>query len=392
MGQTCITKSGGAILSNRLVLGIENLLKDLEPIRGKNVGVIANPTSIDTQFRHIVDALYAEDGIQLGAIFGPEHGFRGDQDSNIVDAVDPYTNLPVYSLYGDTQKPTKEMLQEIDVLLFDIQDAGVRFYTYISTMAYSMQAAAENDIEFIVLDRPNPINGISVEGPVLEEGFASFVGPYPLPIRHGMTVGELAHYFNDEFKIGVKLQVIPMEGWKREDWYDDTHLKNWVLPSPNLPTLDTAIVYPGMCLFEGVNVSEGRGTTRPFEMIGAPYINGMELACHLNHRKLPGAIFRQASFIPFYRKYINETVHGVQIHVLDRNAFEPVRTGIEILTAIRELYPTQLEFREEYFDRLAGNAWIRQAIGAGESAEAIAARWQKGLEEFEVVRGKYLLY
>ncbi|NMB46409.1 MAG: DUF1343 domain-containing protein, partial [Firmicutes bacterium] len=313
-------------------------------------------------------------------------------DTTIEDTTDPYTGLPVYSLYGKTQKPTTKMLEGIDLLLFDIQDAGVRFYTYISTMAYSMQAAAENGIDFIVLDRPNPINGITVEGPVLEKGFESFVGPYSLPIRHGMTLGELARYFNGEFAIGANLHVIPMHGWRREAWFDDTGLKNWVLPSPNLPTLDTATVYPGMCLLEGANVSDGRGTTRPFELIGAPFIDSMELAGHLNGRQLAGAMFRPVSFIPVSRKYVNERVHGVQVHVLDRDTFEPVRAGIEVLVALQELYPDKLEFRQEPFDRIAGNAWVREAIQSGESAAAIQRRWQGDLGEFRVVRGRYLLY
>lgn len=374
------------------MLGIEKLLDDLRPLRGKSVGVIANTTSVDHQFRHIVDLLNAEEGIKLAAIFGPEHGFRGDQDTTVGDSTDPYTQVPIYSLYGETQKPTNKMLEGIDVLLFDMQDVGVRFYTYISTMAYSMQAAAELGIEFVVLDRTNPINGIVVDGPVLETGFESFVGVYPLPIRHGMTVGEVARYFNEEFDIGVDLRVVTMEGWDRTAWYDETGLQNWVLPSPNLPTLETAIVYPGMCLFEGTNVSEGRGTTRPFEMMGAPFIDGVELAAALSQRGLPGVIFRPVSFIPFYRKYVKELVHGVQLHVVDRAVFQPVRTGLEILVAIQKMYPNDLEFRDDAFDRLAGNSWIRESIRQGRSAESMESQWQSELEKFKAVREKYLLY
>lgn len=374
------------------MLGIEKLLDDLRPLRGKSVGVIANTTSVDHQFRHIVDLLNAEEGIKLAAIFGPEHGFRGDQDTTVGDSTDPYTQVPIYSLYGETQKPTNKMLEGIDVLLFDMQDVGVRFYTYISTMAYSMQAAAELGIEFVVLDRTNPINGIVVDGPVLETGFESFVGVYPLPIRHGMTVGEVARYFNEEFDIGVDLRVVTMEGWDRTAWYDETGLQNWVLPSPNLPTLETAIVYPGMCLFEGTNVSEGRGTTRPFEMMGAPFIDGVELADALSQRGLPGVIFRPVSFIPFYRKYVKELVHGVQLHVVDRAVFQPVRTGLEILVAIQKMYPNDLEFRDDAFDRLAGNSWIRESIRQGRSAESMESQWQSELEKFKAVREKYLLY
>lgn len=379
-------------MTGRVVLGIEKLLDDLRPLRGKSVGVIANTTSVDHQFRHIVDLLNAEEGIKLAAIFGPEHGFRGDQDTTVGDSTDPYTQVPIYSLYGETQKPTNKMLEGIDVLLFDMQDVGVRFYTYISTMAYSMQAAAELGIEFVVLDRTNPINGIVVDGPVLETGFESFVGVYPLPIRHGMTVGEVARYFNEEFDIGVDLRVVTMEGWDRTAWYDETGLQNWVLPSPNLPTLETAIVYPGMCLFEGTNVSEGRGTTRPFEMMGAPFIDGVELAAALSQRGLPGVIFRPVSFIPFYRKYVKELVHGVQLHVVDRAVFQPVRTGLEILVAIQKMYPNDLEFRDDAFDRLAGNSWIRESIRQGRSADSMESQWQSELEKFKAVREKYLLY
>lgn len=379
-------------MTGRVVLGIEKLLDDLRPLRGKSVGVIANTTSVDHQFRHIVDLLNAEEGIKLAAIFGPEHGFRGDQDTTVGDSTDPYTQVPIYSLYGETQKPTNKMLEGIDVLLFDMQDVGVRFYTYISTMAYSMQAAAELGIEFVVLDRTNPINGIVVDGPVLETGFESFVGVYPLPIRHGMTVGEVARYFNEEFDIGVDLRVVTMEGWDRTAWYDETGLQNWVLPSPNLPTLETAIVYPGMCLFEGTNVSEGRGTTRPFEMMGAPFIDGVELADALSQRGLPGVIFRPVSFIPFYRKYVKELVHGVQLHVVDRAVFQPVRTGLEILVAIQKMYPNDLEFRDDAFDRLAGNSWIRESIRQGRSADSMESQWQSELEKFKAVREKYLLY
>lgn len=379
--------SGGNVM-----LGIDNLLKDLAPLHGKAIGIIANPTAVDKNFRHIVDILHDKEELQLAAIFGPEHGFRGDENGSVENSVDPHTNLVVYSLYGETQKPTTEMLREIDLLLFDIQDAGARFYTYISTMAYSMEAAAEKGLEFVVLDRPNPINGTSVEGPILEESFQSFVGPYPLPIRHGMTIGELALYFNNEFGIGADLSVIPMVNWSREQWYDDTGLGNWIQPSPNLPTLATATVYPGTCLLEGTNISEGRGTTRPFEVIGAPFINAMELARFLTQRELPGAVFRPISFIPLWQKYEGQRVYGVQIHVVHRDAFQPVRTGVEILTAIQTLYPGQLDFKQETFDRLAGTSQLREAILNGESVDFIVNSWQSAIQSFKVKRQKYLLY
>lgn len=270
--------------------GVEVLLdEELDQLEGKNVGLITNPTGVDQELNSIVDTLHNHPDVNLVSLYGPEHGVRGSEQAGdyVEFYIDERTGLPVYSLYGETRKPTPEMLEGVDVLLFDIQDVGTRFYTYIYTMAYAMEAAAENDIEFMVLDRPNPIGGVSVEGPVLDPDYSSFVGLYPIPLRHGMTVGELALLFNDEFDIGADLSVVEMNGWERSDYYDDTPLE-WVLPSPNMPTLDTAAVYPGAALIEGTNVSEGRGTTKPFELIGAPFIDGVDLAEQLNNAGLPG--------------------------------------------------------------------------------------------------------
>ena len=383
-----------------LKLGVEVLLeqqKDL--IEGKRVGLITNPTGVDQELNSIVDRLFHDPDVELTALYGPEHGVRGDaQAGDYVEYyIDEQTGLPVYSLYGETRKPTPEMLEDIDILLFDIQDVGARFYTYIYTMAYAMEAAAENDIEFVVLDRPNPLGGNHVEGPVLDPEYASFVGNYPIPLKHGMTVGELAYLFNEEFEIGADLTVVEMDGWKRGMYYDDADLE-FVLPSPNMPTLDTALVYPGAALIEGTNVSEGRGTTKPFEFIGAPFVNSTEYASALNQLELAGVTFRAASFTPTFSKHSGTLSHGVQIHVTDKRAYEPVITGLHIVKTLHDMYPENFEFRAEnsagisFFDNLIGNGWIRDAIENGDSVEEMASIWHEDLQAFKEVRREYLLY
>jgi uncharacterized protein YbbC (DUF1343 family) len=381
-------------------LGVEVLLQDeMDLIKDKRVGLITNPTGVDQNVTSIVDLLFNNPDVNLTALYGPEHGVRGSAQAGayVEQYTDEKTGLPVYSLYGKTKKPTPEMLSNVDVLLFDIQDVGTRFYTYIYTMALAMEAAKENNIPIIVLDRPNPISGNKVEGPVLEDKYSSFIGEYPIPVRHGMTVGELAKLFNSEFGIGADLTVVEMEGWKRNMYYDDTPLE-WVLPSPNMPTLETAVVYPGAALIEGTNVSEGRGTTKPFELIGAPFINSDNLAAKLNSYKLPGVTFRAASFIPTFSKHANVLSHGIQIHVTDRNSYKPFETGLYIVKTIHDMYPNDFQFRTpsaagiSFFDNLVGNGSIRAAIEAGKSVEEMKAAWQTGLEEFNEIREKYLLY
>lgn len=380
--------------------GVEVLLdEELDQLKGKNVGLITNPTGVDQELNSIVDTLHNHPDVNLVSLYGPEHGVRGSEQAGgyVEFYIDERTGLPVYSLYGETRKPTPEMLEGVDVLLFDIQDVGTRYYTYIYTMAYAMEAAAENDIEFIVLDRPNPIGGVNVEGPVLEPDYSSFVGLYPIPLRHGMTVGELALLFNEEFDIGADLSVIQMNGWDRWMNYDDTPLE-WVLPSPNMPTLDTAVVYPGAALIEGTNVSEGRGTTKPFELIGAPFINGTDLAEELNNAGLSGVQFRSAYFTPQFSKHAGELSGGIQIHITDSSAYQPVETGLTIVKTIHDMYPDDFEFRAEnsegvsFFDNLIGNGWVRAEIENGTSVEAIIDNWQEGLEDFKDVRRDYLLY
>ncbi|HET7658735.1 MAG TPA: DUF1343 domain-containing protein, partial [Bacillales bacterium] len=324
---------------------------------------------------------------------GPEHGVRGGHQAGdyVPYYIDKETGLPVYSLYGPTRKPTPEMLKNVDVLVFDIQDVGTRYYTYIYTMAYAMQAAAENNIPFIVLDRPNPIGGTKVQGPVLDPAYSSFVGMYPIALRHGMTVGELAKYFNKEFQIGADLTVVKMQGWTRSMSYQDTGLQ-FVMPSPNMPTVKTALVYPGMALVEGTNVSEGRGTTRPFELIGAPWIDAESLADALNAKHLPGTHFRPTYFTPTFSKYQGEMCAGIQVHVLNKQAFNPVITGLTVVKTIHDMYPDQFAFKASHFDHLIGNSWVREGIENGMSVSDMQERWQKGLKAFEKKRESYLLY
>ncbi|MFJ7469598.1 exo-beta-N-acetylmuramidase NamZ domain-containing protein [Peribacillus frigoritolerans] len=375
--------------------GIEVLLKDEKNVlRGKKVGLITNPTGIDSKLTSIVDLLHDDPDIHLTALFGPEHGVRGDAQAgaSVEYYIDEKTGLPVYSLYGKTKKPTPEMLKDVEVLVFDIQDVGTRYYTYIYTMAYAMEAAKENDIPFIVLDRPNPQGGESVDGPVLEPEFSSFVGLYPIPLKHGMTVGELATLFNEEFKIGADLKVIKMKGWKRDMDYDDTGLP-FVLPSPNMPTVSTTFVYPATGLIEGTNVSEGRGTTKPFELIGAPYINSDELAGKLNALRLPGVKFRAASFTPTFSKHAGKLSHGVEVYITDREEFKAVPTGLHIIKTIQDLYPGDFEFlAANNFNLLIGNGWVMSRIKEGSSVNEIMKEYQVKQDAFKKVRKNYLLY
>lgn len=374
--------------------GIEVLLHDrLDLIRGRHVGLITNPTGVDRQLVSDVDLLAHTPGVHLVALFGPEHGIRGAHQAgaSVGSDRDPVTGLPVYSLYGKTRRPTPAMLQGVDVLVFDIQAVGARFYTYLYTMADAMKAAAAAHIPIIVLDRPNPIGGTKVQGPVLDPKFASFVGEYPIPLRYGMTIGELAEFFNGEFHIGADLTVVKMRGWNRSMYYDDTPLQ-FVMPSPNMPTETTALVYPGMGLVEGTNVSEGRGTTRPFELIGAPWIDAEQLSRALNGKRLDGVRFRPVHFTPTFSKYEGKSCNGIEVHVMDRGTFNPVVVGLTVIGTIHDLYPHQFAFNASDFDRLVGNDWIRKDIENGVSIPEMQRRWQAGLSQFESVRQKYLLY
>jgi uncharacterized protein YbbC (DUF1343 family) len=384
-----------------LLLG-SDVLFERDLLRGRTVGIVCNPASIDAAFRHVVDAAETA-GVRVGAIFGPQHGFRSDVQENMIEsahAEDRRRRVPIFSLYSETREPTAEMLQGLDALVIDLQDVGTRIYTYIYTMANCLQAAARHGLPVVVCDRPNPIGGIAVEGPMLDEGFESFVGLFPIPMRHGMTIGELARLFNEHFGLGAKLEVVGMRGWRRDDYYDATGLP-WVLPSPNLPTLDGAIVYPGTVLFEGVNVSEGRGTTKPFELVGAPWVEPEPFAARLNALALPGVHFRPASFEPTFHKHARTTCGGCQIHITDRASFRSVETGVALLEAFRSAGPTAFAWREppyEYehtrppIDILFGSSRLRESLDGGASAHEIAESWAEETRGFLPLRERFLLY
>ena len=371
-------------------------------LRGARVGVVCNPASIDHSFRHIIDRLATADGVTLAAIFGPQHGFRSDVQDNMIETPhrdDPRRRVPIYSLYSDTREPTAEMLRGLDVLVIDLQDIGARIYTYIYTMANCLRAAARHGVPVIVCDRPNPI-GSDVEGASLRPGYESFVGQFPIPMRHGCTIGELARLFNEHFAIGAPLEVIPMEGWQRDSYADATGLP-WVMPSPNMPTLDSAVVYPGTVLFEGVLVSEGRGTTRPFELVGAPWIDAERFADAMNAHALPGALFRPAVFEPTFQKYAKQPCGGCQIHVTDRLAFKPMLTGAALIREFRRTNPDAFAWRQppyEYEDEklpidiLAGSDELRLQVEADVPVTDIAASWQDDEAAFMKRRGPFLLY
>lgn len=380
------------------------VLKYFHLIEGKRIGLVTNHTGRLANGVFLADALHANSATKIVALFGPEHGIRGDapDGAKMSDTIDAATGVPAYSLYGKINKPTPEMLKNIDVLMYDIQDIGARFYTYISTLSYAMEAAAEAGIPFLVLDRPNPIRGLGVEGFIREDSLRTFVGLHPIPISHGMTTGELATLFNEEGWLanGVKarLTVVRMEGWERTMWYDETDLP-WIPPSPNMKYLSTAVVYPGMCLVEGTNLSEGRGTERPFEMIGAPFVRGEVLARQLNDAHLPGVVFDPIEFTPKSDprsaprpKHMDQVCGGVLIRVVERDSFEPVRTGIYVLSAVRRLFPDDFKWRIGGIDRLAGTKELRQSIDAGVHPDKIVEAWGDQLGAFKKLRMRYLLY
>jgi uncharacterized protein YbbC (DUF1343 family) len=383
-------------------LGSERLLAS-NLLEGRRIGVVCNPASVDGGLRHIADRLAESPRWTLAAIFGPQHGVRSDVQENMIEtghARDEIRRVPVYSLYSETREPTAEMLHGLDVLVVDLQDVGTRIYTYIYTMAYCLIAARKHGVKVVVCDRPNPIGGVAVEGPMLVRGFESFVGMYPIPMRHGMTIGELARLFNGAFGIGAELEVVAMEGWSRAMYHEDTRLP-WVMPSPNIPTNDTAVVYPGTVLFEGTNVSEGRGTTRPFELLGAPWVVPETFAGALNRLDLPGVRFRPVVFEPTFHKHAKTPCGGCQIHVLDRAAFRPVETGVALIEAFRACGRDRFAWRDppyEYehdtppIDILAGSAELRGRIDAGRAAREIAESWRPAVDDFLAQRKDYLLY
>ncbi len=390
--------------NQKVKVGLDILLMDnLSMLEGKCVGIITNQTGISSSGEHIVDILSSFEHISIGALFAPEHGIRGDLPDAIKTEsyVDKRTGIQVWSLYGKHLKPTQAMLANVDVLVYDIQDVGARFYTFISTMGLAMEAAAEYGKKFIVLDRPNPINGVTIEGPIVEQPFYSFIGQYPIPVRYGMTPGELARMIKGENWMKgmdeLDLKVIPMEGWQRDMWFDETGLP-WEKPSPNIPSILTAALYPGLCLVEALNLSEGRGTMRPFEQIGAPWINSHKLAATMNAMRLPGVYFRQITFTPVslpqaapWNKYRDQDVHGLSLIITGRERLRPLQIMVHLLVALKKHYPAELELRKN-LERLIGIPSFRQSIENLRPPEEILAEWEPGIQAFEKARQKYLLY
>ncbi|MBN2090876.1 DUF1343 domain-containing protein [candidate division KSB1 bacterium] len=394
----CGANSNGNSTPAKIKLGIDVLLeKKLDLISGKKVGLITNPTGVNRDGQPTIDLLFKQSQVKLIALFGPEHGIRGDipGGKNVEQYQDQQTGLPVYSLYGKTRRPTPEMLKGLEVLIYDIQDIGSRAYTYIYTMAYAMEAARDHKIPFIVLDRPNPLGGVRVEGNVLDPKFSSFIGLYPIPQVYGMTVGELARFFNQEFKINCDLTIIPMEGWHRQMSWEETGLF-WIPTSPHVPRAQTVYFVAATGGIGELNtISEGVGYPLPFELIGTPWMDGQKLAEELNRRNLPGVYFRPTFFRNYYLKFINEQCSGVQLHILDEKLFTPCEIQIHLLAGIKKLYPDQKFFdtpRIDMFDKAFGTDQIRQAIQNGVTAEKIIAEWQPQLENFKVKRKNYLLY
>jgi uncharacterized protein YbbC (DUF1343 family) len=392
-------------MSSTVRIGIDLLTRNW-PVSLKNarVGLLVHPASINRSFTNTADLCLSSNRFRITAFFGPQHGLWGQTQDNMVEWKgfrDKKTGIPVHSLYGSRRKPSAEMLREVDVMVIDLQDVGARYYTFIWTMALVMEVCQEMNKPVVILDRPNPVNGLSVEGPVLRPEFASFVGLHSLPVRHGMTIGEIGLYLKNVHYPELSLYVIPMQGWKRKMWFDDTKLP-WVLPSPNMPSLETAAVYPGMCLLEGTNLSEGRGTTRPFEIFGAPFIDPGALTKRLHDYRLPGLIFRALHFLPTFQKHAGRVCGGAQLHVTDRGRFMPFKTAAAILKTVYELYPKRFRWNRppyEYEEKLmpieilAGTDRFRKEIEEGQRLETMEAWWSRECRDFDrKIRRKYLIY
>ncbi len=390
--------------NSRTRLGVEILLDEkIDLIKGQRVGLVCNQASVLPNLAHVADVFGERNDFELTTLFGPQHGIRGDVQDNMIETphtIDERTGVPVYSLYSETREPTKEMLDDLDTIVFDMQDVGCRIYTFVYTMANCMRAAKKFGKNVIVCDRPNPINGVAVEGNVTETEFTSFVGQFEIPTRHGMTCGELAKLFNEHFGIGCELEVVAMEGWRREMWFEETRLP-WVLPSPNIPTVDTCVVFPATVHVEGTELSEGRGTTKVFELNGAPFIDPYAWVAQLQKYDFAGVAFRHAFFRPTFQKWADQTCGGLQIHIIDRDAFKPVIVGIAMIKTAYDLYTDKFEWKRdayEYvfdknpFDVVSGTDKIRKAIEAGVSLKQIEDGWAKESKEFGELRKKFLLY
>lgn len=387
-----------------VALGIERLVKDQPKwIKEARLGLLANQASVDSRFEHTSTLLARTFPGQLAAFFNPQHGFRGEKQDNMVESDhsrDPLLKVPIYSLYGESRTPSREMFDHIDVLLVDVQDVGTRVYTFIYTMAYCMEAAGKWDKKVVVLDRPNPIGGLLTEGNLLKEDLRSFVGLFPIPMRHGLTIGEIARLWEGGFGVDCELEIVPMRGWRRDMLFADTGLP-WVMPSPNMPTPDTALVYPGQVIWEGTNVSEGRGTTRPFELFGAPFIEPTRLKERIAKRRVDGAIFREAWFQPTFHKWAGEVCGGLQIHVTDPRVYRPYYTTLCLLQDITSLYPDNFAWRHppyeyEYkklpIDLILGDDALRCALEEGADLIDLTASWEDDLASFEELRRRFFLY
>jgi uncharacterized protein YbbC (DUF1343 family) len=392
-------------MSSKVKTGLDRFEKAWpKPLKKAKIGLLIHPASINSGYLHASELFYKTGKCKLSVLFGPQHGIKGETQDNMIEWEgfrDPETGLLVYSLYGKTRKPFPEMMTNIDAMVINMQDVGARYYTFIWTMALVMEACQEQGKAVVILDRPNPIGGDMTEGPVLRPEFASFVGLRRLPVRHGMTIAEIALYLKDVYYPSLDLHIIKMTGWKRRMWFDDTG-QPWVLPSPNMPTLDTAAVYPGMCLLEGTNLSEGRGTTRPFEIFGAPFIESERLVKRLREFRLPGVFFRPLHFLPTFQKHAGKPCGGAQIHLTDRKKFKAFKTAAAILKSVRELYPSDFswnkppyEYEERLFpiDILAGTDRFREDVDSGKNLNAMEAWWNKELSDFDgKIRKKYLIY
>jgi uncharacterized protein YbbC (DUF1343 family) len=382
--------SGPPAAENHTLTGVDVYESmNSQPFAGKRVGLITNQTGVDFEGRRTIDSFADRKDVTLVAIFSPEHGVDGKADAAVANGRDAVSGVPIYSLYGDTRRPTDAMLNGVDVLLFDVQDAGVRFYTYVTTMAYCMEAAAKRHIPFVVFDRPDPLGGEVIEGPILDAGRTSFAGYFAMPVRYGMTIGELAKMFNAEKHIGADLQVFSMENWRRNEAYDETGL-TWIPPSPNLRTVDAAFVYPGIEILQAGGISVGRGTDTPFEILGAPWVHSDALSIVLTRRQIPGVAFSPTQFTPRDGPFVGELCQGVKITITDRSVFRSMRVGLEIADALRRLYPNQ--FALDKLITLLGSQSTVDRLKRGDAPEDIVAGWSADLDKFRTMREKYLLY